>query len=372
MRKSIVWLMSGMVIGGLVTAPVAAGAAGSAPLQVLISQVKLLVNGADRTPAGGTYWNGMAQVPFALEYEGTTYVPVRYFSNALGVPVNWDGSSRTIGLGSNPSASSAPVLQFGQSVQPVTNLPVTFTPLHSALYDTGDSNTMKVSVAVRNDDSKAFNFGAFQSQFVNKDGAEYSGTLYMPQGYDTQVDPKTARVLEFYATVPKGVAATDLRMQLTRTDFSKYPAQFVPFASVPLSDQKLDRTSYMGYDTVTFDLQPYHVQIGSINSWSYRYQTTTQIYKLHVTTTKDQDVNAFPNSSDLIFEVVDGNGQSVAQTRYAVGSTSNTAIPVLADGDQFLTFSTLDWSRYNSSGTKMNVYEAFGQGKRLLGTFALN
>lgn len=369
MRKPMIWMLTGMVLGSLITTPVIAGAE---ILNVAVSQVKLMINGIDKTPANGGYWNGSAQVPIALEYQGTTYVPIRYVSEALGVPVDWEGGSRTIFVGSKPSDHSVQKVSMGRPVHPEPNSPVTFTPLSSVMYDAGDSNLIKVSVAVRNDGINSFSVGYYQSQFTSKDGSQFSGTLYLPQGSDDEVAPKTTRILQYYATIPKGIAGSDVTLQLTKIDFSTYPAQFIPWVSVHLQTSSETGASYMVHDNPVFDLTPYKVQVGEIVSWSYDSKALTQVYRLHVTTTKDPDVNTFPNANELIFELVDGDGESVAQTRYAIGASSNQAVPVIGDGDQYITYSNLPWSRYNSSGTKMRVWEAFGQGKRLLGTFTLN
>lgn len=369
MQKPIVWLVGGMVLGSVMTAPVVAGAE---DLNVMISNVKLLINGVDKTPSNGNYWNGRAQVPFAFEYQGTTYVPIRYVSEALEMPVEWDGAARTIFVGNRPADSTVPVLSFGQSLRPETNIPVTFTPLNSVLYDAGDSNLIKVTVSVRNDDTKEFGFGEYQSQFVGKDGTQFAGSLYLPQGADAKVSPKTTRILQYYAVIPKGITGDDLDLQLTKVDFGTYPAKFKPWISIPLKMNETTGASYMSYDTPVFDLTPYKVQLGRISSWSYDYKAMTQVYKIHVNTTKQPDVNLYPNATELIFEVVDGYGQSVAQIRYAVGNSSNPAVPVLGDGDQYITFNNLSWSRYNNAGTTIRVWEAFNQGKRLLGTFSVN
>lgn len=368
MRKPILWLLGGMVLGSVMTAPVVAGAEN---INVMISNAKLLVNGVNKTLTNGSYWNGIAQVPVAFEYQGTTYVPVRYLSEALGIPVEWDGATRTIFVGNRPVDLFVPALSFGQSIRPEPNIPVTFTFLNSVLYDAGDSNLIKVTVSVRNDDTKEFG-GVYQSQFVGKDGTQFTGSLYLPQGADTQVSPKTTRILQYYAAIPKGVSGDDLTLQLTKVDFNTYPAKFKPWVSVPLKIDETTAASYMAYDNPVFDLTPYQVQLGQIISWSYDYKALTQVYKMHATTTKQPDVNTYPSATELIFEVVDGYGQSVAQVRYAVGTSSNTAIPVLGDGDQYITFINLSWSRYNNAGTTIRVWEAFNQGKRLLGTFSIN
>lgn len=368
MQKPIIWMLSGMLAGSVLTS---AATVGAEPLQVALSQVKLMVNGSDKTPSGGTYWNGAAQVPLAFNYEGTTYMPIRYISESLGKPVEWDGSANTIWVGEHPS-DSVPQVAMGASVNPVPGLPVSYIPLKSALYDAGETNIMKVSIAVKNDGIEPFSFGPFQSQFVGSDGTKYTGSLYQPQGSPTQVDPKSTQILEYYTTLPKSITASDVALHLSKINFGSYPAQYKDWAVIPLQNKKPDAPTYPWYQTGTFDFRPYQLEIGNISSWSYKASTTTQIYKLHVKTTKDTDWLTFPNSRELTFEVIDGYGQSVAQARYAVGSSSNPSVPVMGEGDQYLTFTNIDWSRYYNYGTKIAVYETFAQGKRLLGQFAIN
>ncbi|WP_018130264.1 stalk domain-containing protein [Effusibacillus pohliae] len=363
MRKPIVWLAGGMVLGSLITAPVAAGAES---LQVVISQVKLMINGVDKTPAGGTFSNGVAQVPIAFNYEGTTYVPVKYVSEALGYPVEWDGPNRTIWVGTKPGAG------LSQAVRPEPDLPVTFTEVRSAVFDAGDSNLVQVSVAVRNDDTQSFSFFGYQPEFVSRDGGKYKGFVYVPQGYDSEVQPKTTGILQYYAMIPKGISVEDMTLNLTKADFSVFPAQFKTWASFSVGKPStVTPKVYTSADSPVFDLMPYHVQLSQVTFWSYDYKAYAQVYKVHVTTTKDSGYNAYPNNTDLIFEVIDGNGTTVAQTRYAIGASANSSVPVLGDGDQYITFNNLIWSRYNNYNVTIRVYEAFNQGKRLIGTFSL-
>lgn len=367
MRKPILILLTGIIAGTLMTSPVLAS---TGLFQVALSQVKLMINGSDKTPANGTYWNGNTDVPFAFQYEGTTYLPVRYISESLGIPIDWDGSTRTIFVGNKPSGGSL-TLSFGQAEQPDTEIPVTFTPMNAVLYDADDTQLIKVNVAVRNDDTKPFQFNLYQSRFVTGDGAQFTGNLYILQNTgEYEIPAKTTQVVQYYANVPKKVTGSDLSLVLSKADFSTYPAQFKTWASIPLQMPAATDPGYLGgHLPVTLDLYPYKLQVNRALLWNFEYQAQKQEYKLNVTTSKDGDVNAFPNSVDLIFELLDGNGQTMAETRYALGSSANSDIPVLDDGDQYITFKNIVWSRFNGSGMKMRVWEAFDSGKRLIGTF---
>lgn len=57
----------------------------------------------------GTYYNGKANVPLALFYEGTTYVPIRYAGEKLGKEVGWDQNSRSVWVGTKPTSFSTSI-----------------------------------------------------------------------------------------------------------------------------------------------------------------------------------------------------------------------------------------------------------------------
>ncbi|HWI62858.1 MAG TPA: stalk domain-containing protein, partial [Symbiobacteriaceae bacterium] len=79
-------------LGGLVAAATA--------LEVEVMPLKFFVDGADRTPSGGTYHNGSKNVPVGFVYEGTTYVPLRFVSQLLGKEVAWRSQDTSIWIGS--------------------------------------------------------------------------------------------------------------------------------------------------------------------------------------------------------------------------------------------------------------------------------
>lgn len=70
-------------------------------IKVEYAGVKLLVNGETVTPRDP---NGNVVDPFI--YNGTTYLPVRAVSNALGAEVGWDGNTKTVIINMDSSGGS--------------------------------------------------------------------------------------------------------------------------------------------------------------------------------------------------------------------------------------------------------------------------
>ncbi len=81
----------------------------------------------------GYYFNGVKEVPLALAYEGTTYLPIRYISEKLEKEIGWDQASRSVWVGQKPTSFSTTLVEnrrqnslfgiyVGQSEQEVTQL----------------------------------------------------------------------------------------------------------------------------------------------------------------------------------------------------------------------------------------------------------
>lgn len=94
--------ISGIVTACLVISLVgAAGAAvGQKVLKADYSNIKVSVNGTTIHP---TTASGAYVEPFAVD--GTTYLPVRAVSNAVGYDVDWDQSTKTVILSNSSDAS---------------------------------------------------------------------------------------------------------------------------------------------------------------------------------------------------------------------------------------------------------------------------
>jgi hypothetical protein len=65
--------------------------------------LKIYYNGVeDVTGEQGEFFNGDKYVPITLHYKGTAYVPIRYFSNMIGIEdIGWDGESQLLWVNSS-------------------------------------------------------------------------------------------------------------------------------------------------------------------------------------------------------------------------------------------------------------------------------
>ena len=96
-----------MLAGALIVTAVATlavptlAATGSRSVKVDYSDIKLVINGATVTPRDG---NGNVVEPFTID--GTTYLPVRAVANALGMDVDWNGSTNTVTLTDKTAAGT--------------------------------------------------------------------------------------------------------------------------------------------------------------------------------------------------------------------------------------------------------------------------
>lgn len=87
MRDKLKGLLLGLVIGVMVSGTVVY-ASGSTSIDVFFRDLKYMFDGVEKKP-----------VDRGFIYEGTTYVPLRFVSEALGKEVEWDGPNETIWIG---------------------------------------------------------------------------------------------------------------------------------------------------------------------------------------------------------------------------------------------------------------------------------
>ncbi|WP_284645691.1 superoxide dismutase family protein [Paenibacillus silviterrae] len=68
-------------------------------ISVGFDKLRFVVAGEDHTTQDGMYNNNGQKVPESIVYEGTTYVPVRKVVEMLNMPVQWDGTTKTVWIG---------------------------------------------------------------------------------------------------------------------------------------------------------------------------------------------------------------------------------------------------------------------------------
>ena len=98
--------IQGIIIGFLVAALLLGGTAlaivGTKNITVTYRDIKLVVDGKEVIPRDV---NGNVVEPFI--YEGTTYLPIRAISQALGKPVDWDNPTSTVYVGEKPDTGTS-------------------------------------------------------------------------------------------------------------------------------------------------------------------------------------------------------------------------------------------------------------------------
>ncbi len=93
MKQNFKSLVSGILIGSVLTGGITLAKTGSETLEAWYSDIKIYVNGAAITPKDA---NGNIVEPFIVN--GTTYLPIRAIGEALGKDVSWDGTTNSVYL----------------------------------------------------------------------------------------------------------------------------------------------------------------------------------------------------------------------------------------------------------------------------------
>lgn len=104
-KQNLRSFLSGVLVSLLCAALIGSAAAtvGQRTLEANYSDIKITLDGQQLTPKDAT---GAVVEPFTVN--GTTYLPVRAVGEALGLVVDWDGSTNTVSLTSAPDTPPSP------------------------------------------------------------------------------------------------------------------------------------------------------------------------------------------------------------------------------------------------------------------------
>ncbi|NOU62913.1 peptidylprolyl isomerase [Paenibacillus sp. LMG 31461] len=91
MKDKVKGLIVGLTIGSVLSGTVALAA--GTQIEVAFRNLTYMFDGVEKTPTAGK----------GFIYEGDTYVPLRFMSDALGKKVTWDDATSTIWVGNNPN-----------------------------------------------------------------------------------------------------------------------------------------------------------------------------------------------------------------------------------------------------------------------------
>ena len=105
MKDRIKGLIIGLILGATITTSGVFATNGSVLKELFYKNIKITLDNKEITPTDA---NGNYAEPFIID--GTTYLPVRGISSALGLGVDWDGNTNTVKLFSdkNQQATSTP------------------------------------------------------------------------------------------------------------------------------------------------------------------------------------------------------------------------------------------------------------------------
>lgn len=96
-------LIVGLILGALLSNGLVY--AGNNEYILSLFEAKIIVNGEEKqgSEKAYQYYNGKTFVPTSLNYDGTTYVPLRFFSEILGQTVKYDSKEKAIYVGEDKS-----------------------------------------------------------------------------------------------------------------------------------------------------------------------------------------------------------------------------------------------------------------------------
>ncbi len=94
MKKRLQGLIAGILIGAMLTSGVVFAKQISETAELFYNNIKIYIDGGEIVPKDA---NGNVVEPFTMD--GTTYLPVRAISNALGKDVEWDGATQSVYIG---------------------------------------------------------------------------------------------------------------------------------------------------------------------------------------------------------------------------------------------------------------------------------
>ena len=123
MKHNLKSLVSGILIGTVITGGIAFAKTGFESLEAYYSNIKIYINGTEIDPKDA---NGNTVEPFIVD--GTTYLPVRAIGEALDKEVHWDGATASVYLTDKAQPTPLPTATPEPTPTPTATPSPTATP----------------------------------------------------------------------------------------------------------------------------------------------------------------------------------------------------------------------------------------------------
>ena len=210
-----------------------------------------------------TFTDANGKVVYPLNYNGTTYLPVRAVCGLVNIPVEWDGTTSTIYLGTRPVASTPDSKSVPFNVESTTrDEGDTYVTLWTTIDTTGydylrirSTGACRVGVDSLEGESLAY-------KKIREDGvldvSEYQVVKFRFKDEDASDVQITSLTLEKAVTIPEysipsgATALTDVNTTFDSGDTVYSNGQFIRHNTRPWNCPVSIKFQNAGYSTITF------------------------------------------------------------------------------------------------------------------------
>lgn len=158
-------LMGLLVVSLMAGSAIASSAVTKRTMNVTYRGIKMVVDGVEVVPKDAA---GNPIQPFIEDATGTTYLPVRGIGSALGKPVDWDGETSTVYIGSKTKTAPYQVN-------------------HGTIYSSDPAKTFEVAGIAHNNGVVFQSVHSSTNEYnSSRDKVAYDGTgLWNTEGFET-------------------------------------------------------------------------------------------------------------------------------------------------------------------------------------------
>lgn len=158
-------LMGLLVVSLMAGSAIASSAVTKRTINITYRGIKMVVDGVEVVPKDAA---GNPIEPFIEDASGTTYLPVRGIGSALGKPVDWDGETSTVYIGSKTKTAPYQVN-------------------HGTVYSSDPAQTFEVAGIAHNNGVVLRSVHSSTNEYKSsRDKVAYDGTgLWNTEGFET-------------------------------------------------------------------------------------------------------------------------------------------------------------------------------------------